>query len=278
MQTQGLAWSQEGGQDALTPYPRSPGFTGGVHAAGRAVRNWSASRCAGSVDPAARTHLPADCCRKCRRQAQPGFRRTADRAEPERAGLRRAARRRPTPQIAWAAARGHRRQAVAQRAQRRLRACPYPWFFSVKTADGGTTTMLDQPELDLRAAGRHSVIGHSTTTTTPVRMRQSTTGPGMAGPYRLEGTTDRGSFVTELQLHGALNPLRLRSCIAATLLLAARLTAPQRRVRKPCRSSRSPRPSSNCTSTTSLRRPCSSSAATSTARCCSALPTSRPCA
>ena len=68
----------------------------------------------------------------------------------------------------------------------------------MKTADGATT-VLDQPELAyvLPGSTRHWTFDDNNNTRLNA---QSTTGPGMAGPYRLEGTTDRGSFVTELQL------------------------------------------------------------------------------
>jgi hypothetical protein len=68
----------------------------------------------------------------------------------------------------------------------------------LKTADG-TTTVLEQPGLSYVLPG--AVRQWSFDDNNKIRPNaQSTASPGTAGPYRLEGTTDRGSFATELTL------------------------------------------------------------------------------
>ncbi len=194
VQTQGLAWSQEGGQDALTPSRDllvSPAvFTlpaGGSQLVRVALRR--------NVDPA------RELTYRLLLQEVP------QEASPEFNGLQIVLRLSvpvfveplapATPQIAWAAARGtDGKLSLSARNDGSAHARIHG--FSVKTADGATT-MLDQPELAyvLPGSTRHWTFDDNNNTRLNA---QSTTGPGMAGPYRLEGTTDRGSFVTELQL------------------------------------------------------------------------------
>ena len=194
VQTQGLAWSQEGGQDALAPSRDllvSPAvFTlpaGGSQLVRVALRR--------NVDPA------RELTYRLLLQEVP------QEASPEFNGLQIVLRLSvpvfveplapATPQIAWAAARGtDGKLSLSARNDGSAHARIHG--FSVKTADGATT-MLDQPELAyvLPGSTRHWTFDDNNNTRLNA---QSTTGPGMAGPYRLEGTTDRGSFVTELQL------------------------------------------------------------------------------
>lgn len=194
VQTQGLAWSQVGGQDALTPSRDllvSPAvFTlpaGGSQLVRVALRR--------NVDPA-RELTYRLLLQEVPQEASPDFN-----------GLQIVLRLSvpvfveplapATPQIAWAAARGtDGKLSLSARNDGSAHARIHG--FSVKTADGATT-MLDQPELAyvLPGSTRHWTFDDNNNTRLNA---QSTTGPGMAGPYRLEGTTDRGSFVTELQL------------------------------------------------------------------------------
>jgi len=194
VQTQGLAWSQEGGQDALTPSRDllvSPAvFTlpaGGSQLVRVALRR--------NVDPA-RELTYRLLLQEVPQEASPDFN-----------GLQIVLRLSvpvfveplapATPQIAWVAARGtDGKLSLSARNDGSAHARIHG--FSVKTADGATT-VLDQPELAyvLPGSSRHWTFDDNNNTRLNA---QSTTGPGMAGPYRLEGTTDRGSFVTELQL------------------------------------------------------------------------------
>ena len=194
VQTQGLAWSQEGGQDALTPSRDllvSPAvFTlpaGGSQLVRVALRR--------NVDPA------RELTYRLLLQEVPQA------ASPDFNGLQIVLRLSvpvfveplapATPQIAWVAARGtDGKLSLSARNDGSAHARIHG--FSVKTADGATT-VLDQPELAyvLPGSSRHWTFDDNNNTRLNA---QSTTGPGMAGPYRLEGTTDRGSFVTELQL------------------------------------------------------------------------------
>ena len=191
VQTQGLAWSQEGGQDALTPSRDllvSPAvFTlpaGGSQLVRIALRR--------DVDPA------RELTYRLLLQEVPQA------ASPDFNGLQIVLRlsvpvfvapRAPAaPQIAWAAARGDDGK-LSLSARNDGSAHARIHRFSVKTADG-VTTLLDQPELAylLPGSSRHWTFDDNNT-----RLNApATTGPGMAGPYRLEGTTDLGSFVTEL--------------------------------------------------------------------------------
>jgi fimbrial chaperone protein len=194
VQTQGLAWSQEGGQDALTPSRDllvSPAvFTlpaGGSQLVRVALRR--------DVDPA------RELTYRLLLQEVPQA------ASPEFNGLQIVLRLSvpvfveplapATPQVAWVATRGtDGKLSLSARNDGSAHARIHG--FSVKTADGATT-VLDQPELVyvLPGSSRHWTFDDNNNTRLNA---QSTTGPGMAGPYRLEGTTDRGSFVTELQL------------------------------------------------------------------------------
>jgi len=70
--------------------------------------------------------------------------------------------------------------------------------FAVKTADGAAT-VLEQPRHAylLPGSSRHWTFDDNNNTRPNA---QSTASLGTAGPYRLEGTTDRGSFAAELTL------------------------------------------------------------------------------
>jgi len=194
VQTQGLAWSQEGGQDALTPSRDllvSPAvFTlpaGGSQLVRVALRR--------KVDPARELSYRL-LLQEVPQSASPDFN-----------GLQIVLRLSvpvfveplapSTPQVAWTATRGADGQ-LALSARNDGSAHARILGFSVKTADGAST-VLDQPGLAYVLPGytRHWTFDDNNNTRPNA---QSTTGPGMAGPYRLEGTTDRGSFVTELQL------------------------------------------------------------------------------
>lgn len=194
VQTQGLAWSQEGGQDALTPSRDllvSPAvFTlpaGGSQLVRVALRR--------GVDPV------RELTYRLLLQEVPQA------ASPEFSGLQIVLRLSvpvfveplapATPQITWVAARGDDGK-LSLSARNDGSAHARIHRFSVKTADGATT-VLDQPQLAyvLPGSSRHWTLDDNNNTRPNA---QSTTGPGMAGPYRLEGTTDRGSFVTELKL------------------------------------------------------------------------------
>jgi fimbrial chaperone protein len=194
VQTQGLAWSQEAGQDALAPSRDlliSPAvFTlqpGGSQLVRVALRR--------KVDPV------RELTYRVLLQEVPQV------ASPDFNGLQ-VVLRLSVPvfveplapaaaQVAWVANRGDDgRLSLSARNDGAAHARIHG--FSVKTADGATT-VLDQPELAyvLPGSSRHWTFDDNNNTRLNA---QSTTGPGMAGPYRLEGTTDRGSFVTELQL------------------------------------------------------------------------------
>jgi fimbrial chaperone protein len=194
VQTQGLAWSQEGGQDALTPSRDllvSPAvFTlpaGGSQLVRVALRR--------DVDPA------RELTYRLLLQEVPQV------ASPDFNGLQIVLRlsvpvfvepRAPaTPQVAWIATRdGDGKLSLSARNDGTAHARIHR--FSVKTADGAAT-VFDQPELAylLPGSSRHWTFDDNNNTRLNA---QPTTGPGMAGPYRLEGTTDLGSFVTELPL------------------------------------------------------------------------------
>jgi fimbrial chaperone protein len=194
VQTQGLAWSQEGGQDALTPSRDlllSPAvFTlpaGGSQLVRVALRR--------GVDPA-RELTYRVLLQEVPQAASPDFN-----------GLQVVLRLSvpvfvaplapATPQVVWSATRsGDGKVSLSARNDGSAHARIHR--FSVKTADG-VTTVLDQPELAyvLPGSSRHWTFDDNNNTRPNA---QSTTSPGMAGPYRLEGTTDRGSFATELQL------------------------------------------------------------------------------
>jgi len=194
VQVQGLSWSQEGGQDALNPSRDlliSPAvFT--LPAGGSQLIRVALRR---SVDPA-RELTYRVVLQEVPRAASPDFN-----------GLQMVLRLSvpvfveplapATPQVAWSTSRGDDGKLTLSArndgtAHLRLHR------FAVKTADGAAT-VLDQPELAyvLPGSSRHWTFDDKNNTRPNA---QSTTSPGKAGSYRLEGTTDRGSFVTELQL------------------------------------------------------------------------------
>ncbi len=101
------------------------------------------------------------------------------------------------PQVAWAAARGtDGRLSVTARNDGAAHARILR--FVLKTANG-TTTVLEQPGLAYVLPGAVRQWSFDVKNNTRPNA-QSTASPGMAGSYRLEGTTDRGSFATELML------------------------------------------------------------------------------
>jgi len=194
VQVQGLAWSQEDGQDALNPSRDlliSPAvFT--LPAGDSQLIRVALRR---SVDPA-RELTYRVLLQEVPQTASPDFN-----------GLQIVLRLSvpvfveplapAAPQIAWSAARGDDGK-LSLHARNDGSAHARIHRFSVKTADGATT-VLDQPELAyvLPGASRHWTFDDNNN----IRPNaQSTTSLGMAGTYRLEGTTDRGSFETELQL------------------------------------------------------------------------------
>jgi len=194
VQTQGLVWSQEAGQDALTPsrdllispavFTLQPGGSQLVRVALRRnvdpVRELTYRVLLQEVPQAASPNFNG--LQVVLRLSVPVF------VEPLAPA---------TPQVAWVAARGgDGKLSLSARNDGSAHARIHG--FSVKTADGAIT-VLDQPELAyvLPGSSRHWTFDDNNNTRLNA---QSTTGPGMAGPYRLEGTTDRGSFVTELQL------------------------------------------------------------------------------
>ncbi len=194
IQTQGLAWSQEGGQDALTlsrDLLISPAvFTlppGGSQLIRVALRR--------PVDPLRELSYRLT-LQEVPQQAKPdftGLQVALKMSVPIFVAPAAAAE----PQLNWTAARGaDGRLSVtasnAGAAHARIHR------FSVTTADGGTT-LGQRPELTyvLPGAVRQWTFDDNNNTRPNAT---STTAPGMAGPYRLQGTTDRGSFETELSL------------------------------------------------------------------------------
>lgn len=194
VQTQGLAWSQEGGQDALNPSRDlliSPAvFT--LPAGGSQLIRVALRR---SVDPA-RELTYRVLLQEVPQAASPDFN-----------GLQMVLRLSvpvfveplapATPQVVWSTNRsddGKLTLSARNDGTAHLRL----HRFAVKTSDGAAT-VLDQPELAyvLPGSSRHWTFDDNKNTRPNA---QSTTSPGKAGSYRLEGTTDRGSFVTELQL------------------------------------------------------------------------------
>jgi len=194
VQTQGLGWSQEGGQDALTPSHDlliSPAvFTlqpGGSQLIRVALRR--------SVDPVRELSY-----RLIVQEVPPT-------ASPDFIGLQVALKLSvpifvapiapAEPQIAWVAARGaDGKLSVSARNDGAAHARIHR--FSLKTADG-TATVLEQPVLSYVLAGAVRQWSFDDKNNTRPNV-QSMVSPGMGGPYRLEGTTDRGSFATELAL------------------------------------------------------------------------------
>jgi fimbrial chaperone protein len=194
VQTRGLAWSQEGGQDALSPSRDlliSPAvFTlqpGGSQLIRVALRR--------SVDPARELSYRL-IVQEVPQAASPGF-----------VGLQVAlklsvpvfvAPAAPAePQLTWTAGRDATgKLSVTARNDGAAHARIHN--FALKTADGAST-VLDQPGLAYVLPGSTRLWTFDDNNNTRPNA-QSTTSPGMAGPYRLEGTTDRGSFATELTL------------------------------------------------------------------------------
>lgn len=193
VQTQGLAWSQEGGQDTLNPSRDlliSPAvFTlqgGGSQLIRVALRR--------GVDPV------RELTYRVLLQEVPQS------ASPEFNGLQIVLRLSvpvfveplapAEPQLAWVTSRSEDGKLTLS-ARNDGAAHARVHRFAIKTADGATT-VLDQPELAyvLPGSSRHWTFDDNNNTRPNA---QSTTSPGKAGSYRLEGTTDRGSFVTELQ-------------------------------------------------------------------------------
>lgn len=194
VQTQGLGWSQEGGQDALAPSRDlliSPAvFTlqpGGSQLIRVALRR--------SVDPVRELSYRLI------------IQEVPQTASPEFTGLQVALKLSvpvfvaptapATAQVTWAATRDDDgRLSVTARndggAHARIQR------FALKTADS-TATVLEQPALSYVLAGAVRQWSFDDNNNTRPNA-QSTASPGKAGPYRLEGTTDQGSFATELTL------------------------------------------------------------------------------
>jgi fimbrial chaperone protein len=99
------------------------------------------------------------------------------------------------PQVTWSATRGADGK-LSVTANNAGNAHERIHRFALKTVDG-TTTVLEQPALSYVLAGAVRQWSFDDNNNTRPNA-QSTASPGMAGPYRLEGTTDRGSFATEL--------------------------------------------------------------------------------
>ncbi|MCC7200091.1 MAG: molecular chaperone [Gammaproteobacteria bacterium] len=194
VQTQAMAWSQEGGKDALSPSRDlliSPAvFTlqpGGSQLIRVALRR--------SVDPARELSYRL-IVQEVPQTAAPGF-----------TGLQVALKLSvpifvaPTapaePQVTWAASRdASGKLSVTARNDGAAHARIHN--FALKTADG-TAKVLEQPSLSyvLPGAIRQWSFGDNNNTRPDAK---SVASPGKAGQYRLEGTTDRGSFATELTL------------------------------------------------------------------------------
>ncbi len=194
IQTQGMAWSQEGGQDALIPSRDlliSPAvFTlqpGGSQLVRVALRR--------SIDPARELSYRL-IVQEVPQAASPGF-----------VGLQVALKLSvpifvaPTapaePQVTWAANRdASGKLSVTARNDGAAHARIH--HFALKTADGSAQA-LEQPSLSyvLPGAVRQWSFDDNNNTRPNAKSAAS---PGKAGPYRLEGTTDRGSFATELTL------------------------------------------------------------------------------
>jgi fimbrial chaperone protein len=192
VQTQGLAWSQEGGQDALNPSRDlliSPAvFTlqpGGSQLIRVALRR--------SVDPARELsyRLMVEEVPQAAKADFTGLRVTLKLSVPVFVAPAAPAE----PQVVWNAIRAaDGRFAVTARndgaAHARIQR------FAIRTADG-TATVLEQPEMAYVLPGAVRQWSFDDKNNTRPNAT-STTVPGKAGPYRLEGTTDRGSFETEL--------------------------------------------------------------------------------
>jgi fimbrial chaperone protein len=194
VQTQGLAWSQEGGQDALTPtrdllispavFTLAPGGSQLIRVALRRpvdpVRELSYRLTVQEVPQQARPDFTG--LQVALKMSVPIFVAPTAPAEPR---LQWTAARTADGQLSITASNGGAAHARLHR-------------FSVTTADGGTT-LGQRPELTyvLPGAVRQWTFDDNNNSRPNAT---STTAPGMAGPYRLQGTTDRGSFETELSL------------------------------------------------------------------------------
>ena len=194
VQAQGLAWSQEGGQDALTPSRDlliSPAvFTlppGGSQLVRVALRR--------AVDPARELSYRIT-LQEVPQQASPDF-----------TGLQVALRlsvpifvaplATAGPQVAWAANVGaDGKLSVTARNDGSAHARIHG--FAVKTADGAAT-VFEQPGLAYVLPGSTRAWTFDENKNIRANAKQAGA-PVLPGQYRLEGTTDRGAFATELIL------------------------------------------------------------------------------
>ena len=194
IQTQGMAWSQEGGQDALIPsrdllvspavFTLQPGGSQLVRVALRRsidpARELSYRLLVQEVpQPASKDFIGLQVALKL---SVPIF--VAPTAPAE-------------PRLTWAATRdASGKLSVTARNDGAAHARIHN--FALKTADGATT-VLEQPGLSyvLPGAVRQWSFDDNNNTRPNAKSAAS---PGKAGPYRLEGTTDRGSFAAELTL------------------------------------------------------------------------------
>lgn len=193
IQTQGLAWSQEGGQDALTPtrdllispavFTLQPGGSQLIRVALRRpvdpLRELSYRLTVQEVPQQARPDFTG--LQVALKMSVPVFVAPAAPAE---------------PQVHWTAARAADGQlSVTARNDGAAHARIHR--FSITT--GGGSTLGQQPVMAyvLPGAVRQWTFDDNNNSRPNAT---STTVPGMAGPYRLQGTTDRGSFETELSL------------------------------------------------------------------------------
>jgi len=193
VQTQGLGWSQEGGQDALTP-----------------SRDLLISPAVFTLPPGGSQLVRVALRRPIDPTRELSYRLTVQevpqRAKPDFTGLLVTLKLSvpifvaPTapaePQVTWAATRAaDGKLSLTVRNDGAAHARIHR--FSVKTADG-TTTVLEQPEMAYVLPGAVRQWSFDDKNNTRPNAT-STTAPGKAGRYRLEGTTDRGSFEAELQ-------------------------------------------------------------------------------
>lgn len=194
IQTQGLSWSQEKGEDTLAPtrdllispavFTLPPGGSQLIRVALRRpvdpVRELSYRLTVQEVPQQAKADFVG--LQVALRMSLPVFVAPVAAAE---------------PQLHWTTARTADGQlSIAARNDGAAHARIHR--FSITTADGGTT-LGQRPELNyvLPGAVRQWTFDDNNNTRPNAT---STTAPGMAGPYRLQGTTDRGSFETELAL------------------------------------------------------------------------------
>jgi fimbrial chaperone protein len=191
IQAEGFAWSQDGGQEALAPtrdllispavFTVPPGGSQLVRVALRRAldptRELSYRLTLQEVPPAVQQEFTG--LQVALRMSVPIF------VAPSAAAA---------PQVVWQGQRGaDGRLVVAARndgtAHERVRG------FAVKTADGAVT-VFEQPVMAyvLPGAERRWTFDNKN----DVRTSAGSSGSATAGPYRLEGTTDRGAFTTEL--------------------------------------------------------------------------------